>query len=303
MSLTPRERFQMLREIVHQIDLARDDWTWADIDLLLRQFELGGMDPDSPSSVGDEFGRSIATVPDSTLLAIYATVLGIADEEALATASSPDDHGLWHDGQVRLFISHSAREKEFAADVSRELAVVGVHGFVAHDSMQIEKSWQAQIETALRTAEAFVGFVHPPFNESAWCQQEIGWATGRNLPQFYIRLGADPQGFISPTQWPSLQGRPPKHVATEILKWLERSTGFTSKVVDGFMQALQDTTDYYSAEAAAKRIVALGELTDEAWSKLAIAYWANDQVHGGVLPTRVLKPFYLEHDKEWPPPK
>lgn len=49
-------------------------------------------------------------------------------------------------------------------------AVVGVHGLVAHDTMEIEKPWQSQIEIALRTAEAFVGLVHPAFNGSPWCQ-------------------------------------------------------------------------------------------------------------------------------------
>lgn len=71
--------------------------------------------------------------------------------------------------------------------------------------------------------------------------------------------------------------------------------------MDGLLQALQAARDYYSAEAAAKRIVALGDLTPPTWARLADAYWANDQVHGGVLPTRVLQPFYRDHGRGWPP--
>jgi hypothetical protein len=92
-------------------------------------------------------------------------------------------------------------------------------------------------------------------------------------------------------------------VAHEIVAWLQRTTDFTDRIVDGLMGGLEGASDYFSAEAAAKRIVALGSLTESSWGKLARVYWANDQVHGGVLPTRVLQPFYRENGKEWPPPK
>jgi hypothetical protein len=303
MSLTPRERFQMIRQVTEQV---QDDalWPTTSLEILLQQFGLESMDlSDSWSSRKAEFARIVGAATDETLVGIYATVLNIDEEHALSSASVPDDHGLWNEGHVRVFLSHTAREKEFVGEVSRELAVVGVHGFVAHETMKIERPWQSQIEIALRTAEAFVGLVHPPFNESAWCQQELGWAKGRGLPEFFIRIGANPQGFAGSTQWPSGYERTAKEVAYEIVAWLERATDFTNRIAEGLMTALEEASDYYSAEAAAKRIVALGHLTESSWLKLAQAYWQNDQVHGGVLPTRVLEPFYRVHEKDWPPPK
>ena len=302
MSLSPRERFQVLRQIAAEIE---DDVVWPvpHLDVLLQQFGLESMDLDNWGSKVTEFSRIAGAATDETLLGIYATVQDIPDEEARVAASVPHDHGLWNEGQLRVFLSHTAREKEFVGEVSRELAVVGVHGFVAHETMQIEKPWQSQIEVALRTAEAFVGLVHPPFNDSVWCQQEVGWAKGRDLPELFIRIGANPEGFAGSTQWPSGYGKSAKQVTTEIVSWLERRTDFTNRIVDGLMSALREASDYYSAEAAAKRIAALEQLTPVSWEKLADAYWANDQVHGGVLPTRVLKPFYLDNGQDWPPPK
>lgn len=300
MSLTPRERFKMVRQMASQVE---DDSIWpnTDIDILLQQFGLETMELDNWGSRVSEFSRIVGSAADETLLGIYATVLNIDDEAALSIASVPDDHGLWNEGHVRVFLSHTAKEKEFVGEVSRELAVVGIHGFVAHETMKIERPWQSQIEVALRTAEAFVGLVHPPFNESNWCQQELGWAKGRGLPEFFIRLGANPEGFAASTQWPSGNGRTAKEVAHEIVAWLERTTDFTNRIVDGLMGALEGASDYYSAEAAAKRIVALEDLTESSWKRLAQVFWKNDQVHGGVLPTRVLQPFYREKDKDWPP--
>lgn len=303
MGFTPRERFQMIRQMTEHV---QDDalWPTTSLDILLQQFGLEPLDlSDNWSSRESEFARVVGAAADGTLVGIYASVLNIDEDLVLSSASVPDDHGLWNEGHVRVFLSHAASEKEFVEQVSRELAVVGVHGFVAHETMKIERPWQAQIEIALRTAEAFVGLVHPAFNESTWCQQEIGWAKGRALPEFFIRLGANPQGFAGSTQWPSGQNRTAKEVTHEIVAWLERTTDFTNRIVDGLMTALEEASDYYSAEAAAKRIVALGGLTESSWGRLARAFWRNDQVHGGVLPTRVLRPFYAENGKDWPPPK
>lgn len=292
----------MIRRMVEVIE---DDRVWpaTDLDILLQQFGLEMLELDNWASRTGEFARIVGDAADETLRDVYATVLNIEPGEVAAAVAVPDDHGLWNEGHLRVFLSHSALHKDFVGEVARELAVVGVHGFVAHDTMEIEKPWQSQIEVALRTAEAFVGLVHPPFNDSAWCQQEVGWVKGRGLPELFIRIGANPVGFAGSTQWPSGYDRSAGEIANEIVSWLERSTTFTNVIVDGLMKALREANDYYSAEAAAKRIIALGALSEGSWAKLAAAYWSNDQVHGGVLPTRVLRPFYADHDRDWPPPK
>jgi hypothetical protein len=301
MTLQPRERVRMIRQMVAEIDDDRE-WSVTDLDILLQQFGLGTLELDNWASRTAEFARAVGEASDDALREVYAIVMAIEPDDVTAAVAVPSDHGLWQGGQLRLFLSHSALHKDFVGAISRELAVVGVHGFVAHDTMEVEKPWQSQIEIALRTAEAFVGLVHPAFNDSPWCQQEVGWAKGRGLPEYFVRIVANPVAFAAATQWPSGFDRSAKEIANDILSWLERSTSFSNVIVDGLIHSLREAGDYYSAEAAAKRIVALGGLTDAGWSSLAAAFWANDQVRGGVLPTRVLRPFFAEHDREWPPP-
>lgn len=60
--------------------------------------------------------------------------------------------------------------------------------------------------------------------------------------------------------------------------------------------------NYYDAEAAAKRIVELGDLSDSAWEKLGSIYWDNDQVSHGILANRTLEPLYEAHSRAFPPP-
>lgn len=58
------------------------------------------------------------------------------------TQSAPDLSGddLWRLDRLRAFVSHIAEHKAFAADVSERLERLSVHGFVAHDSIDLPKS-------------------------------------------------------------------------------------------------------------------------------------------------------------------
>lgn len=244
----------------------------------------------------------LSTVSDQTLVEMYALVFDVPETEVADVVES-EEPGNWNSGYVRLFISHSAKHKAFISQVADELLVVGIHGFVAHETMQVTKPWQEQIEAALRSMDAFVAFVHPEFQESAWCHQETGWALGRRVPHFAVRLGADPVGFLGRDQWPSTLDQRAKDVANVIQRWIAGLPSLGPSVVNGLLKALEDANDYVSAGAAAKRIAQLDSLSASDFARLTKIYWANDQVRGGALPTKELQPFYQRNGMTWPPPK
>lgn len=134
--------------------------------------------------------------------------------------SGREGDDIWKPGMVRAFLSHLALHRAFASDVSRDLEQNGISGFVAHDHISVTHEWQAEIERALSSAEVFVGLVHPDSSASYWMQQEVGWAMGRSIPVFMVRLGADPIGFPAKYQWRSLSPDEPSAVATEITSWV-----------------------------------------------------------------------------------
>ena len=74
-------------------------------------------------------------------------------------------------------------------------------------------------------------------------------------------------------------------------------------IVAGLFQALSDAGNYFDAEAAAKRIDALGTLTHEQFERLEAVYHSNDQVHGSVLASRALSPIFHRNSKTSPPPR
>lgn len=248
-----------------------------------------------------DIAGAIASTSEQIIVEVYSTVMKVPQAEVLNSVMSGVDDSNWKPGYVRLFISHSAAHREFTGAVADELAVVGIHGFVAHEAMAVSRPWQLQIEHALRSMQAFVALVHPEFNESAWCHQEVGWALGRRVPHLVVRLGAVPSGFAGHDQWPSRLGDEPAAVAAEIAKWVHGQDGLGDAILDGLLEALSAAGDYYTAEAAAKRLVAIGDFSERAWDRLSEIYYENDQVGGSVLVNRVLRPHYSAHGRDYPP--
>lgn len=291
-----RDRIRLKTEIIEA--LSQPEWPVERVNLVMDEFGVGRL---RDSFDGPTVADLISDLSDELLTELYSVVMDIDISEVEDVVEAGAEDGNWKPGYARVFLSHSAKHKHFAGQVANELAVVGIHGFVAHDTMAYSQPWQAQIEQALRTMQAFVALVHPEFNGSAWCHQEVGWALGRRVPRFVIRLGADPAGFISRDQWPSHRDDTATRVADEIRTWFINLPELGSSIVDGLFSALAAAGNYVTAGATADQIAALGTLTTEQFDRLDKIWWSNDQLYGGVLPTRALQPLYLRNQRAWPP--
>jgi hypothetical protein len=297
MALARRARFALKSRIVSELYDDDDGWSLRRINLLLVEFGFDSLDGNWN---GPDFQDTIANIADADLLEMYTIVVG-TEPESIENEIDAVELGNWKSGYVRLFVSHSAKHKKFVGEVADELAVVGVHGFVAHDTMEYSRPWQAQIEQALRSMQAFVAVVHPEFNDSAWCHQEAGWALGRDVPRYVVRMGVDPAGFVGHDQWPSGVDSSSKQVADVIARWVFSIPDFSDKMTDGLFSALASAGNYMDAGATAQRIGNLSGLSDAQFERLNEIWWSNDQLYTGVLPTKALKPFYQSNGREWPP--
>lgn len=107
----------------------------------------------------------------------------------------------WEADHFRLFISHISASHELAS----QLAIwfhdrYGMHAFVAHAEIEPSADWQNEIEAALSSMDALLALLTPGFSDSLWCNQEVGWALGRDCLAVSVRLGEDPSGFVGRLQ-------------------------------------------------------------------------------------------------------
>jgi hypothetical protein len=96
-----------------------------------------------------------------------------------APSSSP---ASWASQPLNLFLSHLHDHREFVGRVQSVLASYGASAFVAHKDIPSGAIWREEIRGGLRSCDALVAFLHKGFRASQWCDQEVGWALGREIP-------------------------------------------------------------------------------------------------------------------------
>lgn len=120
-------------------------------------------------------------------------------QTSAVSASTADD--LWPVGSMRIFISHLANRKTEVHELAEVLRAVGFACFVAHDQIHPSRSWQLEIERALRSCDLLIAYVTPGFANSQWTDQEVGWALGRDLVVIPVSVeGEMPSGFLGTYQ-------------------------------------------------------------------------------------------------------
>jgi hypothetical protein len=267
-----------------RIDLVRESATllanyqYVDIDLILRQH---GAEPDDYyQGGGAEYGyvvHILGTASDAVLEAVHEYVTRRAD--GTRPGQSP-----WSSSNLRLFCSHLAAHRREVGLVETSLREgYGVEGFVAHDSIEPSKEWQLVIESGLRDADAMVVFVHPGVATSLWCDQEIGWAMGRNIPVLPLNYGAHPHGFLGKLQDRMAEGVHPSVVAGQVADWLTKAPTLHGRMAASLSEAFMRSRSYDHTRELAGLLDRIAAYNEDELAALERAAKDNSQVRDCVI--------------------
>lgn len=268
--LTISQRIKLLKEISTR--LAYEEWPLVDI--TLTQFKL----PTSEEWHGEKTQYIMTMMKDAPdhLLVEMGQHVGFAFEEVKLGVDPP----FWRKGMFRLFITHLAAHKVFAAELQEALLAFGISGFVAHTDIEPTLEWQAQIETALATADSLVALLHPQFHQSNWTDQEIGFAMGRGLPVFAVRFGQDPYGFIGRFQGFAGHDKAAVLIARELFDAYRKNKQTQKRMGEVLVTLFEESISFAGAKS---RVGFLEELDswDSAFTpRILAAVQANGQISG-----------------------
>jgi hypothetical protein len=149
---------------------------------------------------------------------------------------------FWKPNRLKMFISHLAKNKARAAEMKAGLANWGVSAFLAHQDIEPTREWQTEIESALMTMDVLVALLEPGFRESAWTDQEVGFALGRGVEVIPLRAGLDPYGFVGKIQGVPVKGKLARAVADELGSILLRNLKYRDLMISG-ISAFLATSD------------------------------------------------------------
>jgi hypothetical protein len=178
MALTRGERFDNIRKVAAalvELDLPQ-------IELALDTF--GAPDVNRWEYDGDNeyvFAR-LRSTEDDVIVELKSYFEGQG-----ASVAVPESNGPWRDDHIRLFLTHTHPHKVLAKEVRERLLLYGIDTFVAHEMIEVSKEWQEEIELALATCDALAALVTEDLINSAYCDQEIGFAMGRRIVVIPVR--------------------------------------------------------------------------------------------------------------------
>ncbi len=195
---------------------------------------------------------------------------------------SPDTLEFWKPGLARVFISHRDDYKKEARELGEALEEYGMACFIAHDTIAPLAEWRDQIMKGLETMEAMIVFMTDDFQDSHWCQQEVGFALGKNTPIVPLKLGRkDPPGFISHLQAMRGSTDNPLAAAKGLFPLIGKALGRQERLNEVLITAFCDSPSFSDTKERFNRMdSSVKVLTGPQLQQIIEAFASNSQLHG-----------------------
>lgn len=195
-------------------------------------------------------------------------------------APDPDDLDIWIAGLVRLFISHRDAHKVVAYELAGALELYGISSFVAHDTIRPRAQWRAEIMKGLQTMEVMLAFITDDF-ESAYTNQEVGYALGKGIPVVSLKLGKmAPPGFLSEEQAVPGQFGNASLTARRLYPHIAEAVGKNERMQTALVASFAVAPDFDAARERFESLKAnVRRLTDEQVGTIIDGFFKNENLH------------------------
>lgn len=161
-----------------------------------------------------------ATIGTESIEYDHIIIVPSVNSEESDVLETVEDFTFWNVGYYKMFISHLTKDRISASNLKKALAIYGISCFVAHEDIEPTKEWANEIEKGLLTMDCLCAVITPEFNNSKWCDQEVGFALGRRVLIIAIRKGSDPYGLMGKYQGIQSKDKSANQLAKEIFDTL-----------------------------------------------------------------------------------
>lgn len=184
---------------------------------------------------------------------------------------------------MQVFLSYRENEEgeKYASALREELAILGINAIIASHSIRPGADWAQMILGHLVESSALLCIASRGYTDSAWCQQEIGWAIGRNIPALWIRYdSAEHSTGFSKSKQELVPSEPldEAEIARAIGAWLAAEDKTREETRATLLRALTFSNTYQQTRDIAHVLATLDSLTDDEWQQINEAAASNRQV-------------------------
>ncbi len=252
---------------------------FIDADLLTYEFGLGPLDENTWSFTDptEYLTNHLRSGGDADLVAL-AEHLGDATNHAPTGASHADATVTAQ--PLVIFASHASAHRIFVGEVAQEFRWLGIELFVAHQDITPDEAWQEAILSNLASADAGLAFLHNEFKTSEWCDQEVGWLLGRDVPVFSVRIDISPYGPLGQRQAIAGVGLSASAIAAEVVQRFEKRPELRAGLVSSLVQGMADSPSYFRTDKIWALLRQRSDLDEKQCRDLLEALNANNQIFG-----------------------
>lgn len=196
---------------------------------------------------------------------------------------------------IRVFLSYSSKDKEFAGQLKAELEYRGFKAFLAHEDIKPTKEWEGEIFKNLKACDAFIPLLSENFMESEWCDQETGFAVSDGKLIIPLKIDVDLYGFIGKIQALKL-GESIPECCEEIID-IVKNTPLFDRLRDMLIGIFVESESFASANRNAGLLENYGPFTEDQINRIIKGFLDNEQIVYGFTSARIIKELYDKYEK------
>lgn len=234
--MKPLERMKLIKDIALHL---QQTMTFDEIDMFLPHFgiDCNGIQPSVNSK--RVYVQEVLSGVKTEIISEIAKELEIIED---SVSVKDEIITFWEKGHFKLFISHIVKHKIKASQLQQGLKIYGISSFVAHEDIEPSREWQVEIEKALYSMDGLVALLTEGFNESKWCDQEVGAAIGRDVLIIPIKKEINPYGFIGKFQAIQPKNKTVQQVSEEVFNVIVNHKKTRNKMLEIFTNLISIST-------------------------------------------------------------
>jgi hypothetical protein len=181
----------------------------------------------------------------------------------------------------KLFVSHVAAAVGDLLPLAQQLKNYGIEPFLAHEHIAPGLRWHEELTHALGTMDALLSFHGVGFNQSPWCNQEVGFALGRGVTIIPVAAGEVPSGFMGEIQ--AIRWRPAQlqDVTDAVLARIRENHAARHALGEALSRRLKFSTSFAQTDFLIAQLQQLGVLSAAAQHQVSLGIRFNNQVGVG----------------------
>jgi len=272
------ERLDLIRSV--RDELSKMDF--EDVELLVEESGLGFLDWDEwRDNRRSAVGKIVRKADDNQLITLASYLSGRrgGDIETANPARSDGERA-----PLRLFASHQSDHKLVASGLAEAFAMYGITLFVAHEHIEPDQLWRAEILRELNAVDGGIAFLHDEFKTSDWCSQEVGWLLGRGVPVISLKYDIPPFGPLAERQAVATFGHDTGALVNSVLDVLAGRSELHGRLASSYVTGMARSFNFATTVRIWVRLRNLRNLDGPQCRDLLRALETNNQVYWAYSP-------------------